>query len=148
MNIQDREDVDYGLGSFGKKCINRVITEGDLTKFSKAEEELMDYLNKNFLFGYLDSEGKVHANTLENFKELYRTRDIPTIIENGYATFIEYMQVISFALKKFECSFRNFALRDINYLDAYRFMFIIAFKRDDKWYIFEYTNSQKQNILI
>lgn len=112
----------------------------------KDEYELMDYLNKNFLFGYLDFNDKVHANTLADFKELYRTHDIPSIITSGYGTCIEYMQVIAFGLKKIGYEVRTFALRDINHLDTYRFMFIIAFNRDDKWYIFEYINSQKQNI--
>ena len=137
----------------GEKYLNEAIKYFDILfpvsdNFSeiKDEFELMDYLNKNFLFGYLDLDGKVHANTLEDFKELYRTRDIPTIIESGYGTCIEYMQVISFALKRFGYDVRTFALRDINHLDNYRFMFIIAFAKDDKWYIFEYTNSQKQSI--
>lgn len=117
-------------------------------KFSeiKDEHDLMDYLNKNFLFGYFDRESKVHANTLDGFKELYCTKDIPTIIENGYATCIEYAQVIPYGLKMLGYDVRTFALRDINHLDTYRFMFIVAFLKNDKWYIFEYTNSQKQGI--
>lgn len=147
------------LGNFeeimakGEKYLNEAIKYYDTLfpvsdNFSeiKDEFELMDYLNKNFLFGYFDSEGKVHANTLADFKELYRTRDIPTIIESGYGTCIEHMQVISYALKRFGYDVRTFALRDINHLDTYRFMFIIAFSKDNKWYIFEYNNSQKQNI--
>ncbi|MDE6141226.1 MAG: hypothetical protein K2G03_01345 [Bacilli bacterium] len=147
------------LGNFeeimakGEKYLNEAIKYYDILfpvsdNFSevKDEFELMDYLNKEFLFGYLDSTDKIHANTLTDFKELYRTHDIPTIIEKGYATCIEYMQVISFALKRFGYDVRTFALRDINHLDTYRFMFIIAFSKDEKWYIFEYTNSQKQNI--
>lgn len=120
------------------------------TKFSevKDEYELMDYLNKNFIFGYMDKENKIHVNTLEGIKELYRTRDVPNIIENGIATCIEDAQVISYGLKRLGYEVRTFALRDINHLDNYRFIFIIAFAKNDKWYIFKYINSQKQEIFL
>ncbi len=137
----------------GEKYLNDAIKYYD-TLFSvsdnfsdiKDEFELMDYLNKNFLFGYLDLNDKIHANTLADFKELYRTKDILKILEKGYGTCIEYMQVITFGLKKIGYEVRTFALRDIKHLDKNRFMFIMAFNKRDKWYIFEYTNSQKQGI--
>ncbi len=109
-------------------------------------EELMDYMNKFLAFGYHDLNGKVHINTLDKFIELYRVPDINSIIKTGYGTCIEFNQFAYHVLKNMGLDAKIFILRDINHIDTYRFTFILAFNKDGEWYIFDYNNSQKQEI--
>lgn len=109
-------------------------------------QELLDYMNKNMAFGFYDKDGKVIKNTLDRIKELYRIVKVDKIIEAGYGTCIENMQLASYVLKKLGYEVKVYSLMDLAHLDSYRFMFIILFNMCDEWYTFLYINSQNQGI--
>lgn len=115
----------------------------------KTDGELMDYMNKYILYGWLDKEKHSHINTLKGFHEQYRTSSIEEILNTKLATCIGQAKLIQhwFQLKGIENKLfclRNTSLEtDIHEIEMHCF---VLFHYQENWYHFEHSATEKRGI--
>ncbi len=115
----------------------------------KTDGELMDYMNKNIVYGWLDSNKNEHIDTLKNFREEYRTSSIQEILTTklavciGQAKLIQYWFQMMGIENKLFC-FRNTILEN-NTQDIQMHCFVL-FHNQEYWYHFEHSAQRKRGI--
>ncbi len=116
----------------------------------KNASELMDYMNINIEYGWIDKDLEKHFNNLKGFRENYRISSIDEIIRTGLGTCIEQAKLIKFFFdnigleNKLYC-FRRYETEE-NFDQDVRMHCFVLFHHQDKWYHFEHANSNKRGI--
>ena len=114
-------------------------------------DELMDWMDNNIKYGYIDINGNIHDNELQGLRELFITRDAKSAVESGYGTCIEQAKIIDEKLKQFGyetytyCSSSGPLNALITDHSARMHSFILAVK-DNKCVYFEHANTQRRGI--
>lgn len=62
-------------------------------KAIKTPEDIMDYMNANFAYGWFDEKDELHKNSYD-FERLYRVSPFDEILRKSYGTPIEYAKFI------------------------------------------------------
>ncbi len=70
----------------------------------KTPLELMDFMNINMEYGWIDNQGNKHINSLNGFRENYRTSSLSEMLETGLGTCIEQAKMIKFFFVMFGVS--------------------------------------------
>lgn len=113
----------------------------------KNERELMDYMNKYILYGWVDYEYKEHIDNLKNFKELYRTNTIDQIITTKLGTCIEQAKLIKYWLDLMKIENKLFCIRGYETeKDDVQMHCFVLFHYQDFWYHFEHSTIRKRGI--
>ena len=133
---------------FGAKV---VALKDELTFDSvKTPRELMNYMDINIQYGWIDKFGGKHINNLKKFRENYRISPISETIETGLGTCIEQAAMIKSFFDKIGYKNRLFCYRSYetedNFDEDVRMHCFVLFKYDDSWYHFEHSNSSKKGI--
>ena len=77
----------------------------------KTPEDILEYMNDNIKYGWLDIENKKHIGTLKGFRKLYRTMSLEETLKNGFGTCIEQVYLMSFLLNKINIPNKMFCTR-------------------------------------
>lgn len=109
----------------------------------KTPEELMEYMDKNIKYGWIDNDGNKHIDTLEDFREKYRTSSIDEILDTGIATCIGQAKLIKYFFGKMNIENKLYCYRayekDDNYNEKVKMHCFVLFKKDNLWYWFEHS---------
>lgn len=112
--------------------------------------ELMDYMNKYIIYGWIDIFGKMHIENLKQFRELYRTSSLDEILKTKVASCIEQAILVKVFLdskvieNKLYC-FRRYENSE-NFDKDVRMHCFVLFFNDNKWYYFEHSIPEKRGI--
>ncbi len=114
----------------------------------KNDSELMDYMNKFILYGWLDYEKNEHIDTLIDFKEKYRTSSVKEILDYGLGTCIEQAKLIQywFTLMGIENKLFCYRTFDEEKTDDIKMHCFLLFHYQGFWYHFEHSIVRKRGI--
>lgn len=116
----------------------------------KTPQELMDFMNMNIEYGWIDKQEKIHINTLKGFRENYRISSIEEMIKNGVGTCIEQAKMIKYFFDKIGIENKLYCHRSYeteeNFDKEVRMHCFVLFKYKDNWYHFEHSNRSKRGI--
>lgn len=116
----------------------------------KNVDELMNFMNSNITYGWVDKIGHKHLNNLKAFRENYRVSSMDEIFDTGLGTCIEQAKMIKEALSMmgYECKIychRSYESEE-NFDKEVRMHCFVLFKDGDYWYHFEHSNRPKRGI--
>lgn len=130
----------------------KIVAFKDELKFEnlKSPEQLMDYMNINIQYGWLDNNKNKHINNLKNFRENYKISTINEIIETGLGTCIEQAKLIKqfFDNKNIENKlycYRRYENKE-DFDKEVRMHCFVIYNLKDKWYQFEHFNYNRRGI--
>ncbi len=113
-------------------------------------EELMDYMNLNILYGWVDNENKEHLNDLKGFKPIYHTMSIEEILSYKVGTCIDQVQLEKYFFDKYNIENKIYCHRlyreEIQEGDNPNMHCFLIFHMNDNWYFFEHSNCPKRGI--
>ena len=111
---------------------------------------LMNFMNANIKYGWVDKQGDKHFNNLEGFRENYRISTIDEMLETGLGTCIEQAKMIKFFFDKIGLENKLYCHRSYeteeNFDKEVRMHCFVLFKYNDCWYHFEHSNRPKRGI--
>ena len=118
----------------------------------KTPNDILDYMNENIKYGWLDINNEEHIGNMKNFRKLYRTSSLEETISHGIGTCIEQVYLMSYLLNMLNIPNKMFCTRiyegkDFNNLEAEEHMhcFVLYFQ-NDKVYQIEHPNWEKIGI--
>ena len=130
----------------------RVVSLKDELNFESLENDaqLMDFMNINIEYGWIDKYGLKHLNNLKGFRENYKTMSIKEILETGLGTCIEQAKLIKYFFDKIGLENKLYCHRVYetkeNFDKEVKMHCFVLFKYKDKWYHFEHSNGPKRGI--
>lgn len=102
--------------------------------------ELMDFMNKKMIYGFVDEEGEKHIYNLKGISPDYKTKSLDSILKSGVGNCIDQakIQQAFFNNKGIENKIYCFLYQDM-YSDKIKVHSITLYKENDKWYHFEHA---------
>ena len=118
----------------------------------KAPQDILDFMNDNIKYGWLDINNEEHLGNMKNFRKLYRISSLDEILSHGIGTCIEQVYLMSYLLNKIDVPNKMFCTRiyegkDFNNLEAEEHMHCyVLYYMNDKVYHIEHPNWEKIGI--
>jgi len=116
----------------------------------KNVNELMEFMNNNITYGWLDKNGRKHLNNLKGFRENYHISSIKEILRSGLGTCIEQAKMIKSTFDMLGIESKLYCHRSYeneeNFNKEVRMHCFLLFKEGDNWYHFEHSNRPKRGI--
>jgi hypothetical protein len=103
--------------------------------------ELMDFMNKNISYGYVDNEGKFHLETLNGIRDNYKINSVQETLTLKVGTCIDQakIQKLFFDTKGFENKLYCIQYKEKDSLDKIKIHPITIYKENGKWCHFEHA---------
>ena len=130
----------------------KIVALKDELKFEdiKTPRGLMDYMNINIKYGWIDKQGGKHLNNLKGFRENYRISSLEEVINTGLGTCIEQAKMMKEFFDRNGYENKLFCHRSYeteeNFDKEVKMHCIMLFKDNDTWYHFEHSNASKRGI--
>lgn len=116
----------------------------------KTANDLMDFMNINIEYGWVDKQGNKHINNLKGFRENYRISTIDEMLETELGTCIEQAKMIKHFFDRMGIENKLYCHRSYeneeNFDKDVRMHCFVLFKYNDNWYHFEHSNRPKRGI--
>lgn len=116
----------------------------------ETPNELMDYMNRNIAYGWLDNQNNRHVDTLRGFRENYKISSLEEILSSKLGTCIEQAKLIKIFFDKIGLENKLFCYRKYETEESFdkeiRMHCFVLFHYQDKWYHFEHSNFNKRGI--
>lgn len=118
----------------------------------KNPQDILDFMNENIKYGWIDIYGNEHINTMKEFRRIYRTSSLEEVLEHGMGICIEQVYLMSKLLSMINIPNKMFCTRiyegnDFNNLDEEEHMHcFVLYYLDGKVYQIEHPNLQKIGI--
>lgn len=115
-----------------------------------SPQELMDFMNHNITYGWVDYNGFSHLNSMKNIREKYRISSLSEMLITGFGTCVEQAKMIKFCLDRLGYKTKVFCHRGYESEDNFgreiRMHCLVFFYDNGKWYHFEHANMPKRGI--
>ena len=118
----------------------------------KTPEDVLEFMNQNIKYGWLDIDGNEHIENMKGFRRIYRTSTIDEVLKHGIGTCIEQVYLMSKLLNQINVPNKMFCTRiyegkDFNNLEAEEHMHcFILYYEGDKVFQMEHPNWEKIGI--
>ena len=118
----------------------------------KTPEDILEFMNENIRYGWLDINGEEHINTMKEFRRLYRTSSIDECLEHRLGVCTEQVFLMHKLLDKINIPNKMFCTRiyeseNFNDLDSDEHMHcFVLYYLDDKVYQLEHPNFERIGI--
>jgi len=116
----------------------------------KNDSELMDYMDTNIEYGWIDRAGKKHLNNLKGFRENYRISSIDEIIRTGLGTCIGQAKLIKFFFDKIGLENKLYCCRryetEEDFDKEVKMHCFVVFHYQNNWYHFEHADSKRKDV--
>lgn len=113
-------------------------------------QELMDFMNINIEYGWVDNKNDLHINNLKGFRENYRISSLDEMINTGLGTCIEQAKMIKTFFDKMGIQNKVYCHRSYeteeNFDKEVRMHCFVLFNYNNSWYHFEHSNKPKRGI--
>lgn len=134
----------------GKRMIfNDSNYRKELFEQLKIDRELMQFMDSNVTYGWIDKDKFYHFNNLFNFRKNYRTSTIEEILKYGIGTCIEQAKLIKYFFDVIGLENKLYCHRtyeDNEPFNKIKMHCFVLFKYKDSWYHFEHSDSMKKGI--
>ena len=118
----------------------------------KTPDDILEFMNDNIEYGWIDINGEKHVKTMKEFRKLYRTMSLEDTLKYGLGTCIEQVNLMHHLLNELNILNKMFCTRiyegkDFNNLEAEEHMhcFVLYYK-DNYVYQIEHPNWEKIGI--
>ncbi len=112
--------------------------------------ELMEYMDLNIQYGWIDKNGGRHENDLTGLRENYRVSSLEETLNSHLGTCIEQANVIKTFFDRIGRETKVFCHRSYETEDNFdkevRMHCFVLFKGKEKWYHFEHSNQGRKGI--
>ncbi len=118
----------------------------------KTPEDILEFMNENIKYGWLDINNEEHIDNMKNFRRLYRTSTIDETLSHGLGTCIEQVNLMSKLLNDINIPNKMFCTRiyegkDFNNLDEEEHMHcFVLYYLNNKVYQLEHPNWKRIGI--
>ncbi len=116
----------------------------------QTPDDLMDYMNLNIVYGWVDHYQNIHENNLKDVRKLYRTSSIDEILTTKVGTCIEQAKLIQFFLNHMKIENKLYCYRKYEtdeFLDEpVKMHCFVLYHKQGKWAHFEHCNSLNRGI--
>lgn len=115
----------------------------------KDETELMDWMDINIKYGWLDKNKNKYIGTLENFKQKYQVAKIEDTIKYGTGTCIEQTKLEKQVLNKLGYTTKIYCRKTLNTnesQDKIELHFLLIYEKNNSWYYFEHAEEENKGI--
>ena len=118
----------------------------------KTPEDILDFMNENIRYGWLDINGEEHINTMKEFRRIYRTSSIEECLEHKLGVCTEQVYLMHILLDKINIPNKMFCTRiyeseDFNDLDSDEHMHcFVLYYLNNKVYQIEHPNFERVGI--
>lgn len=114
----------------------------------KSDSELLDYMNKYMIYGWVDNDLSEHIDTLRGFKEKYRTSSIDEIITTKIGTCIEQAKLTKYWLDLMKVENKLFCLKVVgeDTEDDIKMHCIVLYHYQDFWYQIEHSAINRRGV--
>lgn len=116
----------------------------------KSANELLEFMNTNISYGFVDDKNNLHFNNLINFRKDYRTGSIEEILQSGLGTCIEQVKLERDVFNKLGVENKLYCYRayenEDNFDQEVRMHCFVLFQFQNNWYHFEHSNSKNRGI--
>lgn len=118
----------------------------------KTPEDILEFMNENIRYGWLDINGKEHIKTMKEFRRLYRTSSIDECLEHKLGVCTEQVYLMHILLDKINIPNKMFCTRiyeseDFNDLDSDEHMHcFVLYYLNNKVYQIEHPNFERVGI--
>lgn len=130
----------------------KIVALKDELRFDelKNPNELMDFMNMNIEYGWIDKFGENHLNNLKDFRENYRIDSLDETLASGLGTCIEQAKMIkaffdNIGLENKLYCYRTYETEE-NFDKEVRMHCFVLFHYQDNWYHFEHSNRPVRGI--
>lgn len=131
---------------------SKIVALKDELFFEKVStpQELMDFMNINIEYGWVDNKNNLHINNLKGFRENYRISSIDEMKNTGLGTCIEQAKMIKTFFDKMGIENKLYCHRsyetEVNFDKEVRMHCFVLFNYNNCWYHFEHSNRPKRGI--
>ena len=118
----------------------------------KTPQDILNFMNENIKYGWIDINNEEHIGEMKNFRKLYRTSTLEETLKYGIGTCIEQVLLMKNLLDKINIPNKMFCTRvyegkDFNNLEAEEHMHcFILYYMNDKVFQIEHPNYEKVGI--
>ncbi len=77
----------------------------------KTPEDILNYFNKNIIYGWIGSDGEKHIQNMKDFRKLYRISSLEEVLEAGIGTCIEQVYLMNSLMEKIGVESKMFCTR-------------------------------------
>ncbi len=89
----------------------------------KTPQDILDFMNENIKYGWLDINNEEHIGNMKDFRKLYRTSSVQEVLSHGIGVCIEQVYLMHLLLCKINIPNKMFCTRiyedeNFNDLDA------------------------------
>ena len=118
----------------------------------KTPEDILEFMQENINYGWLDINGEEHIGNMKNFRRAYRTSSLEEVLEHKIGTCIEQVYLMSTLLNKINIPNKMFCTRiyegeDYNNLDSEEHMHcFLLYYLNGKVYQIEHPNWERVGI--
>ena len=131
---------------------SKIVALKDEMSFNSINtpKELMDFMDINIKYGWIDKNDGRHFNNLTGFRENYRISSLDEMLKSGVGTCIEQAKMIKFffdrkGIKNKVYCHRSYETEE-NYDKEVKMHCFVLFYYDNSWYHFEHSNIPKKGI--
>lgn len=122
-----------------------------LNRFSEYEKvktprDLMNFMDKNIEYGWVDINNELHLNNLINLESLYKTNSINQILTSGVGTCVEQAKLIKNFFDAHGYENKLFCSKEIDKDNKYNMHCFVLYKDGSRWYHFEHSNDKQKGI--
>lgn len=154
--LKNKKQIDLIENNIISECINfynsyfKVYDIKNNFYDINTPEELLDYMTKNILYGWLDKNNNKYLYSLKDFRTNYRISSIDEILTAKLATCIEDAKLIKyfFDIKEIESKifcYRSYENED-NFDKEVKMHCFVLYNLNGNWYHFEHSNYYKRGI--
>lgn len=124
----------------------------EIVKNVRTPNDILEFMNENIQYGWLDIYNNEHIGNMEDFRKLYRTSSIEEIFQHKIGTCIEQVYLMKFMLDKLDIPNKMFCTRiyepnDFNELEQEEHMHcFVLYYQNNKVYQIEHPNLKKVGI--
>lgn len=118
----------------------------------KTPQDILDFMDENIKYGWIDIYGKKHIDSMEDFRKLYRTMSVEEILKYKIGTCIEQVLLMHYLIDKINISNKMFCCRiyepdeyDNLEEDEHMHCFVLYYL-DNKVYHIEHPNFERKGI--
>lgn len=112
-----------------------------------SPEELLDFMNNNFSYGYVDFAGGIHDNFDVDWINDYCLQIDDDLLKNKVGCCFDAVEFERLWFKKHNYEFITiFEMVKLDYLNNYPMHAFLIYKRDNKWHYFEWADGSNQGI--
>lgn len=118
----------------------------------KTPEDILEFMNENIKYGWIDEDNKKHIKSLKGFRKHYKTMSLEDTLRLGMGTCIEQVYLMSYLLNKINIPNKMFCTRiyedeNFNDLDSDEHMHcFILYYLNNKVYQIEHPNWERIGI--